>query len=132
MAEQPQEMEEMAQRVRRALEAADLSAFSHLLDPGVHWGAPHARRPACQNRDQVLAWYQRGRESGVRAEVSDVVVFGDRLVVSLIVRGTESAQERSGEALRWQVLTIRGGRVVDIVGFDDKEDALAHVQVPTP
>ena len=76
MSEQQEAMEDIAQQVRIALEAADLSAFSDLLDPDVHWGAPDARRPSCKNRDQVLAWYQRGRESGVRARVSEVGVFG--------------------------------------------------------
>ena len=44
------------------------------------------------------------------------------------VRGTENAKERGGAALRFQVLTVRSGMVVDIVGFDDKADALAYVK----
>jgi ketosteroid isomerase-like protein len=122
-------MEALAQQVGVALEAADLSAFSDLLDPDVHWGAPDARRPACKNRDQVIAWYQRGRESGTRAHVTEVVVLGDRILVGLTVRGTQEAKERGGAALRWQVLTVRGGRVVDIVGFDDRQDAVARTNV---
>lgn len=120
-------MEAIAAQVRIALEAADLSAFSELLDPYVHWGAPDARRPACQNRDQVLTWYQRGRDAGVRGDVSDVVVCGEQLLVSMTVHGTEDAQQRGGAALRWQVLAVRGGRVVDIVGFDDRADAVAYI-----
>jgi hypothetical protein len=124
-------VEGVAQQVRIAPEAADLSAFSDLLDPEVHWGAPDARRPACKNRDQVLAWYERGKESGARARVSEVAVFGDRILVGLTVRGTQSAKERGGMTLRWQVLTVRGGRIVDIVGFDDRRDAVARSGVPT-
>ena len=91
------------------------------------WGAPDARNPSCKNRHQVLAWYQRGRDAGVRGSVYDVEVLGDRLLVSMNVRGTENARERGGEALRFQVLTVRSGRVVDIVGFDDKTEALSYV-----
>jgi ketosteroid isomerase-like protein len=130
MLEPAEVMEAIAQQVHVALEAEDLSAFSDLLDPDVHWGAPGARRPACQNRNQVLAWYERGRGSGTRAHVTEVVVLGDRLLVGLTVRGSEAARERGGAALRWQVLTVRGGRVVDIVGFDDRTDAVAHAGVP--
>ena len=43
------------------------------------------------------------------------------------LRGTEDAQERGGTALRYQVLTVRDGRIVDIVGFDDKTEALSYV-----
>jgi ketosteroid isomerase-like protein len=121
-----QTMDEVAQSVRAALESGDLAAFQGLLDPDVTWGAPDARTPACRNRDQVLAWYRRGRDAGVRGEVSDVAVIGSRLVVTMTVRASDEARRRGGAALRYQVLTVRDGRIVDIVGFDDRSDAVAH------
>lgn len=120
-------MDEVAALVRRALVAEDLSAFTALLDPDVTWGAPGARNPSCKNRNQVLAWYQRGRDAGVRGSVYDVDVLGDRLLVSMSVRGTDNAQERGGAALRFQVLTVRNGKIVEIVGFDDKSEATAYI-----
>jgi hypothetical protein len=119
-------MEETAALVRRALAAEDVERFAELLDPDVTWGAPGATNPTCQSRDQVLAWYQRGRDAGVRGSVYDVEVRGDRLLVSMSVRDTENAQERGGAALRFQVLTVRSGMIVDIVGFDDKAEALSY------
>jgi ketosteroid isomerase-like protein len=123
--------DEIAERVKRALAAEDLSAFIELLDPDVTWGAPGARNPACKNREQVLAWYQRGREAGIRGSVLDVANLGDRLLVSMTVRGTDNAQERGGAAHRFQMLTVHNGRIVDIVGFDDKLEALAYVSQRT-
>jgi ketosteroid isomerase-like protein len=120
-------MDEIAVLVRKALATEDLSAFTELLDPAVTWGAPGARNPSCKNRNQVLAWYQRGRDAGVRGSVYDVEVLGDRLLVTMSVRGTENANERGGAALRYQLLTVRSGKVVDIVGFDDKTEALSYV-----
>jgi ketosteroid isomerase-like protein len=119
-------MEQMAEQVRKALVAEDLSAFSEFLDPDVTWGAPGASNPSCKNRNQVLSWYQRGQEAGVRGRVFDVEVEGARLLVTMSVRGTDDAQERGGTALRFQVLTVRDSRIVEIVGFDDKADALAY------
>jgi ketosteroid isomerase-like protein len=124
-------MDDLARQVRAALEAADPSSFRALLDPDVTWGAPGARQPSCRNRDQVLAWYERGRQAGTRAQVADVSVLGDRLLVALTVRGSPSAEDRGGAAQRWQVLTVRHGRIVDIVGFDDRMDATAHAQAST-
>jgi hypothetical protein len=121
-------IEETAALVRRALATEDLEAFAGLLDLAVTWGAPGATNPTCKSRDQVLAWYQRGRDAGVRGSVYDVEVLGDRLLVSMSVRGTENAQERGGAALRFQVLTVRSGLIVDIVGFDDKTEALSYVR----
>ena len=120
-------MDDMAVLVRQALAAEDLPSFAELLDPAVTWGAPGSRNPSCKNRNQVLAWYQRGRDAGIRGSVFDVEVLGDRLLVSMSVRGTENANEHGGAALRFQVLTVRSGKVVDIVGFDDKTEALAYV-----
>jgi ketosteroid isomerase-like protein len=120
-------MDEIAVLVRNALAAEELSAFTELLDPAVTWGAPGARNPSCQNRNQVLAWYQRGRDAGVSGSVYDVEVLGDRLLVSISVRGTENAREHGGTALRFQVLTVRNGKVVEIVGFDDKTEAFSYV-----
>jgi len=121
-------MQRIADQVGVALEAADLSAYRELLHPDVRWGAPDAKRPSCRNRDQVLAWYQRGRESGVRASVTEVVVLGDRLLVGLTVRGRQEEHEDGGAAPRWQVLTVSDGRIVDIVGFDDRAEAVARAE----
>jgi ketosteroid isomerase-like protein len=121
-------MDELAEQVRNALVAEDVSAFDELLDPDVTWGAPGARNPTCKNRSQVLTWYQRAQEAGVRGRVFDIDVLGDRLLVSLSVHGTEEARERGGTALRFQVLTVRDGRIVEIVGFDDKAEAFSYAE----
>jgi hypothetical protein len=76
----------------------------------------------------VLAWYSRGRELGARAQVSEVAVVGDRILVGLVVAGTQPARERGGQATRWQVLTVSGGRICDIVGFDERSEAAAWIE----
>jgi RimJ/RimL family protein N-acetyltransferase len=63
--------------------------------------------------------------------VSEVSVHGDRVLVGL--RVTSGQAPGSGGAERWQVLTVRGGRVASITGFGDRGDAVAHArqaQVP--
>src|SRR5437763_16718572 len=109
----------IAERVEAALRSADLDAFTELLDPDVKWGAPDDDAPSCQNRKQVLSWYQRGRDNGVRADVTEVVPADNRLLVGLRVRGNPAAAAAGDAVERWQVMTIRGGRVVDIRAFDD-------------
>jgi len=132
MLEQHETMERLGQQVKSALEAADLEAYADLLDPNVHWGPPDSPSPPCQNREQVLSWYRHGRDSGARAHVSEVSVLGNRLLVGLKVAGTEEANERGGIATRWQILTVRDGRVVDIVGFETRGEAVAHAGPDAP
>jgi hypothetical protein len=129
--EQLEATERIAQEVSAALATADLAACRELLDPDVRWGPPGGPSPPGQNRDQVLAWYRRGREAGVRARVSETAVRGDQILIGLKVAGNRAAGESGGEAERWQVPTVRGGRVVDIVGFDERSKAAARAGLST-
>lgn len=125
----PPTVQEVAGQVQAAIESADLEAFRDLLDPNVRWGPADDSTSGCTNREQLLAWYRRGRAAGARATVTEIVVGNDKLLVGLDVVGTAEATNRGGRVDRWQVLTLAGGRVVDIRGFDDRGEALARVGV---
>jgi hypothetical protein len=120
-----------AGRVRSALESGDLDAIKDLLDPGARWGAPEGPSDAdCRNRDQVIAWWARARAAGARAVVTEVSAGAETLLVGLEVTGTSAADEAGGAVRRWQVLTVRGDRIADIRGFDDRTAAAARAGVP--
>lgn len=108
-------------RVRAAIDGHDEAAMAALLHPDARWGAPGDPAPTCQNRAQVLAWYRRGWDAGVRATVTEVTVEGDKLLVGLRVTGNPAGADR------WQVLTLADGLVVDIRGFDDRSEANAWI-----
>jgi hypothetical protein len=126
VAAQPTAAEAIVGRVREALGSADLDALGQLLDPKVRWGAPGAPAPSCRNRRQVLAWYQRGREAGVRAQVIETEVAGDRILVGLMVSGRPVTEGSGPEANRWQVLRVGDQGIVEINGFDSRAEAAAH------
>ena len=126
MADTEKDAGAIAALVEAALTSADLDAFTELLDPNVQWGAPDDHAPSCQNRQQVLSWYQRGRDAGVRADVIEVLAGKDRLLVGLRVRGDGAA---GGAVERWQVMTVRAGRVVDIRAFDERTEAAGRAGV---
>ncbi len=122
----------LTERVRFAVESGDLDAIRDLLDPGARWGAPEGPNDAdCHNRDQVIAWWARARAAGAGAVVTEVTVGAGALLVGLEVTGTSAAHEAGGAARRWQVLTVRGGRIADIRGFDDRTAAAVRAGVPT-
>jgi ketosteroid isomerase-like protein len=118
-------------RVRYALESGDLDVIRNLLDPEARWGAPEGPSDFdCVNRDQVIAWWARQRAAGVGAVVTEVTEGDGTLLVGLEVTGTPTAQEAGGAVGRWQVLTVRDGRIADIRGFDDRTAAAARAGVP--
>jgi ketosteroid isomerase-like protein len=108
-------------RVRRALESADLDQMAALLSPDVQWGAPGDAKPDCRNRRQVLSWYSRGRAAGTRATVTELTVHGDALLVGLLVAWAD------GPAERWQVLTVGPDGIRDIRGFEDRPEACSYL-----
>jgi hypothetical protein len=110
--------EHVAARVRIALDSADLVVFADLLSPDVHWGAPGDANPPCQNRDQVLKWYEKGRKSGRRAEVTEVSVHGNAVLVGL--------RSDDGED-RWQVLRVGPDGVRDIRGYEHRAGAVERL-----
>lgn len=116
----------LAQRVKAALESAEPAQFAELLDPNVKWGAAEDPKPSCQNRDQVLRWYERGRGEGTRAHVISVEAHGDKILVQLRVF---NLSDPTNEHERWQVMACNNGRVVDIRGFESRDEALVSVVV---
>jgi hypothetical protein len=104
----------IADRVRAALDAADLDQMAMLLSPDVHWGAPDDPAPPCRNRRQVLRWFETGRAAGRRATVTDVEVHGNVLLVGLRL---DTGDER------WQVMRVGPDGVNDIRGFEDRAAA---------
>jgi SnoaL-like domain len=121
----------LAGRVRSALESGDLDAIRDLLDPDARWGAPEGPSDYdCRNREEVIAWWAGARAAGVRAVVTEVTVGAGALLVGLEVTGTPAAREAGGAAGRWQVLTLKGDRIADIRGFDDRATAAARAGVP--
>jgi hypothetical protein len=104
----------IAAQVRQSLDMADLDTLGALLSPDVRWGPPGSARPPCRNRDQVLAWYAKGREQGRRATVTEVEVHHNALLVGLRL---EDGHER------WQVMRVGPDGINEITGFDDRPGA---------
>jgi hypothetical protein len=123
--------EAIAGRIQAAMGSADLGSFADLLAPDVRWGAPDDPDQSCRNRDQVLAWYRRGRAAGARAQVTETSVFGDNIVVGLMVTGRPAPEGTDEAAQRWQVLTVGDEGVVEICGFDNRDDAVARATRPS-
>jgi ketosteroid isomerase-like protein len=117
--------EQLAATVRSALESGDLEAYGELLAPDVRWGPPGDDVWGCHNRTEVLAWYAAARGEGMSAEVDEVVAVPGALIVGLRVSRPGGPVD-GGSRTRWQVLTVRDGRITDICGFDDRETARAY------
>jgi hypothetical protein len=117
----PITVEDVASRVKEALESNDLERFAELLSPDVRWGAPGAAAPACRNRTEVLQRYSKEQAAGRRvATVSHVEVRGNAVLVGLRLEG---------EGERWQVLRVGPDGVSDIRGFEDRAQGASDLSL---
>jgi ketosteroid isomerase-like protein len=114
---------ERARRGFDAIAGGDYDAVREILHPDVKW---HGGNPAdgCLDRDQVLAFMQRPeRPSGI-VELVELVDAGDQVVV--IMRPPRDTQ------LRANLTTFRDGLVVEMVHFEDPDEALAAAGIQRP
>jgi hypothetical protein len=129
MSSEPLALGQLGERIRAALNSADLAAFAELLAPDVRWGPSETHDADCRSREEVVEWLSRGRQAGARARVTEVVPGAGALLVGLKVSGTLEAQRKGAQAERWQVLRVESGRIVDIRGFDDRRAAAIRAGV---
>jgi hypothetical protein len=112
----------LAEAYRDALEAADLDAISALLDPLVRWGPLEDPDVGCHNRNDALRFYRQGKAANARAEVTELTINANRMLVCLRVTGLGGSDAPVDV---WQVVTVRDRRIVDISGCETRE-AGAH------
>jgi hypothetical protein len=119
-------MDVIASRIRFAMESVDLALMSELLAPDARWGAPEQDVPTCRNAQQILSWYELARENGVRADITEVEVFDDNILIGLKILPKASEPQEARVNTRWQVLTVEEGLVAEIRGYEMRRDALAY------
>lgn len=116
-------METIASRVRYAMEAVDLQKMGELLSPDARWGAPEQDVPTCQNAQQILSWYELARDNGVRADVTDVAIVGNHIVIGLKILPNPNDKKKARTSVRWQVLTVEDDLVTEIRGYETRGEA---------
>lgn len=113
----------VAAGLRAAYESADLAALGELLHPDVRWGGEQDTPDTCHNRSDVLNWYGRVYQSGLRATVTEVLTGPDAVLLALRVSGREPGET----FVVHQVFRLTDGLVADIRGYPERELALARL-----
>jgi len=116
-------VEALAERLKAAIESADLDGVAALLAPDVRWGPPDDPVSGCQNRDEVRDWYKAAFDSGIRASVTEMIPSDRHLLVGLRVSGRDGPGDTGSGSERWQVLAIRDGLIADVRGYESRDEA---------
>ena len=115
-------MNSLADEVRHAMETVDLVAMEALLAPDARWGAPEQAVPTCRNAQQILSWYEMARENGVRADITEIVIEGHKIVIGLKILNAKAPPNAPND-VRWQVLSVDAGLISEIRGYETRHEA---------
>ena len=113
-----------------AFAAGDLEAAAAALDPQVRWYA--ADEPdadgSCHNSGEALAFLQRTRADGVSAELLELREVGDRIVSVIQTHVPRDWGEQP--APHGEVVTVRDGKIVEMVVYPTVDEALQAARAP--
>jgi ketosteroid isomerase-like protein len=112
-----------------AFERGEIETATEVLDPDVRWygaGEPDAEG-ACHNREQARAFIRRSLEDGIGTELLDIRDAGEhRLVLILHAHVPAEWGERGPHG---EVVTVRDGKITEMVVYPTVEEALAAAQL---
>ena len=107
--------------------AGDMDALRETFDPGVTWRPPEGwpEPGPFVGREAVMRWFEQLLEAYddyVTELIGDLIEATDRVVVSQVWHGAGRGPEADIESTG--VFTVRNGRVIDVVVFWDRDEAL--------
>ena len=125
---------ELITRMYRAWNSGDMAALTDVFDPEVEV------RPALsaflastvyRGHDGVAAWYEETYEPWMElhAEPQRFIDAGERTVVVVALHARVPGGQVDVEGEIAQVVTVRGGRIVRLDGYEEPDDAFAEVGV---
>ena len=115
----------LLRRAWNAFEHGDLDTVADVLDPRVQWypaGVPDDEE-ACHTREEAMAFIRSAVEQGLTSQLLDIHDMGERLVV-VIHTHAPPEWNRSPDP-HGEVVTVRDGKVTEMVVHATVEDALA-------
>jgi ketosteroid isomerase-like protein len=115
---------ELVRAAWEAFASGDVEAAAAALDPQVRWYA--ADEPdaggTCHDRGEALGFIQRALADGVSAELLELREVGDRIVSIIQTHVPPDWGERPPP--HGEVVTVRNGKIVEMVVYPTVDDAL--------
>ena len=118
-------MDALAERLRDALNARDMTAFRSLIAEDARWGdsdLPDGR--ACFNRNDIIATYKRLLHQGVTGTVVETITGPAGVACHIEIEWLDATDRRP---TLYQVFLVTDGLVTRINGMDDRELAIEQI-----
>lgn len=118
---------ERAREAYRVLRVGDARPLRELVDPAATWEPERhtQRRRSANGEELVERWLYRARTHRLR--VTEALDFGDKALVTVAGRRMGYMGSRFWGRSIFQVVTVRGERIVKLEDFRTREEALAAI-----
>jgi len=126
----PDDPDEVIRRAYEAYGRGDLATMLELIDPDLEWtyldpAFEHPDPQVCHGRDELATALRRQQRQGLRSELEEVIVDGDRAAVVVRTPGLDAHRAWQADDRNFDVITVRGGRIVALRACRDREEAMA-------
>jgi ketosteroid isomerase-like protein len=123
------ETEDLIRTAYEAFSRGDLNSVLDLVDPELEWTFldPTMESPepqVCRGRDQLAYWMGHGAGWNMRAELEEILGYGDRVVVVTRSPGIDAIRARKTGDRNFFVLTVRNGRIAALRACRSRDEAI--------
>ena len=124
------ENEELIRGAYEAYSRGDLGTMLQLVDPDLEWTFldPSSEDPepqVCHGRHELATALQRQAERHLKANLEEVAVRGDQVMVAVRTPGVDAFRVRQADDRNYAVFTVREGRIVALRDCRDRREAMA-------
>ena len=122
--------EELIRRAYEAYSRGDLATMLQLVDPDLEWtyldpGFEDPEPQVCYGRHELATALQRQAEHHLKAELEEVAVRGDQVMVAVRTPGVDGFRVRKADDRNYAVFTVREGRIAALRDCRDRQEARA-------
>jgi ketosteroid isomerase-like protein len=124
----PDENESLVRQAYEAYGRGDVTQILELVDPDLEWTYldPSFENPepqTCHGRQELRQALQRRAEQGLRSELEEIAVSGDKVMVVVRTPGLDRLRVRQADDRNYMVLTLRNGRIIAMRDCRDRDEA---------
>jgi ketosteroid isomerase-like protein len=122
--------QEQVRQTWEAVSQGDLAPLAAVLAPDAKWRAVEDGPWNCENRATILEVMQRNVANGLAGRIEDIVELGDRTIVAFRPDHHGPDAWPLDDGIRYMVVTMRDGLVIEMKGCADRQVALSYASAP--
>ena len=120
---------ELLRRCFEALKGGDFAVLEQALAEDARWRSVHEGPTNCEGRSTIIEIMSRNLDGRLRGRIEETIQIGPRVIVAFRPEQPSDAADRPLEhGIAYMVVTITGGKIVELKGCADRAAAETYAQ----